>query len=604
MEIPKLDLNVVDNPDKVSEFMDWMQQPREFIAADTETTGLDVFAPGFKVRLLQFGDTHSGWAIPFQGWKELARWALTWPANAGIRTVWHNAAYDMSALHAEGIDVDAAFTDDTFVWASLCGYAEESRALKSIASREFGTWAQFGQQLLKTAMANAGWDWETVPLDFGPYVAYGTIDPIITAMYYERLGKAREKFRWQHSLEIHAIETTNRMARNGVGVDTAYAAAQIEELQAEEAEILAQLAPHGITSIGQNAAVAKALQAGGIPADVFKQTETGALAVDKKFLAAVDHPIAKLVLQGRAKHKVASYFNAMLSAARGNISDREIIHPEIRSMEARTSRTSVSAPALQQLPSVDEKDPDSFRVRKAIIPRMPDEVLVGADYGQIELRMFAGLSKDEALLGVLNAMDAEKAAGNKNADFFVNLGRDLYHEPDFQKSDHRRTKLKSTIYALMFSAGEETIAATANVPQKEIHQTIEELTAKYHSFATLRNDAIRQQGQSWHITTWTGREFRVRKRTDIRKLCNYSIQGGAAEVLKMAMANVEEAGWGENLMLPVHDELIMSVPRNDAEKATRDLTEAMDAVIDPEMLGVAIRASAADPAENWAALSH
>lgn len=603
LSLRDLSINVVNSPDKVSEFWDWLTRPRDFIAADTETTGLNPHAPGFKVRLLQFGDCESGWAIPFQEWKGLAAGAFSWLERMGMPTVWHNLAADEGFLQAEGIKLNPAFQEDTYVWASLCGFAEESRALKTISTREFGRQAKFGQQLLHTAMKNAGWTWETVPIDFKPYVQYGVVDPIITAMYRRELGDSVERFRWHHSLEIATIELTNQMARNGLGVSTTYAADEVDKLEAEEAAVLAELRTHGIESANQNVKVAKVLADAGVLPEIVKLTASGQIAVDKEFLNTVKHPVAKLVLQARAIHKTKGYLESMIKFAGGNISDWELIHPEIRSIEARTSRMSVANPALQQLPAVDDKNPDSIRVRKAIRPRNPDELLVGADFGQIELRMFASMSRDTKLMEVINTMDAAKAAGDKNADFFVVLGRDLY-EPTFVKSDPRRTKLKSTIYALLYGGGEEKIAETAKVPQAEIHQTIMDLKSRYPSFNDLGESAIRESGGTWTVETPTGRQFRVRRRDERRKLNNYRVQGASAEILKMAITNVAEAGWGQSLMLPVHDEIIMSVPRDKARQATSDLIEAMNAVIDPDKFGVAVKAAAAEPAPNWGVLSH
>jgi len=85
---------------------------------------------------------------------------------------------------------------------------------------------------------------------------------------------------------------------------------------------------------------------------------------------------------------------------------------------------------------------------------------------------------------------------------------------------------------------------------------------------------------------------------------NYLVQGHSAEILKMALQNVVEAGYAEYLMLPVHDEIIMSVPADIAKQATDDLVECMNAVIDPSIYGVAVKASPAPPAANWGLLTH
>ena len=605
-EMPDLKIDVVDGPDKVHQFWEWLTSHHESIGADTETTGTDPYVPGFKIRLFQFGDTTSGWAIPYQGWQLLVHGALDWLRDHGVRVVWHNLAFDAKALSVSGYQLDMSLQDDTYIWAGLLGFAEDSRALKTIAAREFGDWTRFGQALLHKSMANAGWGWDTVPLTHKPYVAYGAIDPIITMMYYERLGeRGREKFRWHHSLEIAAVELTNRMAQNGLAVDTAYCAHHIEEFGKREQVLLDELRGYGVESPNQNAVVAKVLTDAGVVPDVVKLTSTGQLSVDKEFLSTIDHPVARAVLASRSLHRTKSYLEAMITAAHGVIGTRELIHPEIRAMEARTGRSSISSPALQQLPSVDDSNPDSLIVRGAVRARAADEVLVGADFGQIELRMFASMSRDQALMDVLNGLDEAKRNGDKGADFFVHLGRDLYDDPDFKKSDPRRTPLKSTIYATLFGAGETTIAQTAKVPVATISGILKALASRYVAFQDLGHSWLTNQPNgAAFVTTPTGREFRVHTFSERRKLPNYRIQGHSAEILKMAMVNIAEAGYEENLMLPVHDELIMSVPRSQAKQATTDLVEAMNAVVDAAKYGVAVQASPAEPADDWASLSH
>lgn len=604
MSMPDLKINVLTGPEKVADFWAWLTSHTDWIAADTETTGLDVYAPGFKIRLFQFGDDTSGWAIPFQDWRGLIVAALTWLATQRVRVVWHNLAYDENALQSEGYALDLSLQEDTFIWASLCGYAEDSRALKTIANREFGPWTKFGQALLKKAMDNAGWGWDTVPIDFKPYVAYGVVDPIITAMYRNRTDPEREKFRWHHSLEVATIGLTNRMSRNGLAVDTIHCEQQIAILEAREAKELQRLEEFGIQSAGQNVKVAKVLEEAGVLPEIVKLTGTGQISVDKDFLATIDHPVARAVLEARATAKTKQYLVNMLKFAGGVVGPQEIIHPEIRSVEARTGRMSIANPALQQLPSVEDSNPDSLMVRRAVVPRRPGEVLVGADFGQIELRMFASLTRDEALMNVLNMADEAKAAGDPGGDFFVMLGRDLYHDPTFTKKDPRRQMLKSTTYATLYSAGESKIAETAKVSQKDIHEILVELQNRYSAFRTLGSELIKQSGNSWAVFTPTGRRFMVRNQSERRKLMNYLVQGHSAEILKMALMNVAEAGYEDYLMLPVHDEIIMSVPEEMADKATSDLVAAMDAVVDPAKYGVAVRASASAPAPDWASMSH
>lgn len=609
--IPPMTLRLVDSPDKVADFWEWLTSHHDYIAADTETTGLDWWSPKFKVRLFQFGDVNGGWAIPFNQWRGLIEGALKWLATHRVRTVWHNLSADYQFLLSEDIKLDMSLQEDTFVWASLCGFAEDFRGLKNIGARTFGPWVQFGEKLLKSGMTNAGWGWDTVPMTYKPYTIYGTIDPIITAMYYESLGDRKDQFRWHHSLEIASIENTARMARTGLAVDTIYAEEEIAKLQVRQHENLALLKPYGITSVNAGVQIAKVFEEAGVMPEIVKMTETGLVSVDKNLLAAIDHPTAKLVMQGRGLSQTRAYLESMLRSAEGVLGRHVIIHPEIRSIEARTGRMSVANPALQQLPSPDDDHPDSYIVRKAIVARDPDHYLVGADFGQIELRIFASLNSDENLMEVLRTMDKAKAAGDKaNSDFFVIMGRDLYEDPGFVKSDPRRKSLKGTTYATMYAGGEEKIAETAGVPQREIHETLIAMRGRYSSFKNLGEQLIKPGGRGPYgeainyILTPTGRRFAVAHNAERRKLMNYATQGHSAEILKIAIQNAVEAGLAEELMLPVHDELILSVPKGRAKEATATLVEAMNAVVRTEDYGIAVQAAAAEPAADWAAMEH
>lgn len=607
--LAEIKIRVVTSPEHVHDFWLWLTSQQDAVGVDTETSpGADPFAKGFKIRTIQFGNDYEGWAIPFQEWRGLAFTALDWLADHGVRSIWHNLAFDAMALAVEGYELRYPWQEDTYVWASLTEYADMSRALKSIASRKFGRWASFGQMLLKKAMKNQGWTWETVPIDFGPYIKYGVVDPILTSRYRNTLGDSRKRYEWHHSLEIATIEATNRMSLNGLGVNTIYAAEKEEVLTAQLGEVMARLEAHGITSLDQNAKIGKVLNEAGAFKEFIAYTETGQISVAKGVLGKLDHPVAEDILLGRHIARTRSYLTKMIGFAGGVMGPHEIIHPEIRSVEAKTGRMSIANPALQQLPAPDESDPMSFFVRSAVVARNEDEILVGADYGQIELRMFAAITRDQALLDVLNAADAAKAADPKDpaGDFFVVLGRTLY-DPSFVKSDPRRQYLKATAYAKLYSGGLDTIAKAAKVHVSVIGKVVKDLEDRFTSFRTLGSELIRQvpgSSPTWEVFTPTGRRFAVSSRDERRKLINYLVQGHSAEILKMALMNIVEAGYADNLMLPVHDEIIMSVPKGTEDKALSDLVECMNAVVDPNVYGVAVKASPAPPAPSWGLLSH
>jgi DNA polymerase I len=597
-EVPDLRIRVLRRPEQVSEFWDWLtHRPRGYVAVDTETgnkhghSALEWWRPGFIVRLIQFGDHTGGWAIPFEGWPTLVAEALKWCDRNRVTTVWHNVSFDGNALWTQGINVDYSNMVDTIILAGLGNYAEDLRALKPNAAKVLGRWASAGQSLLKTGMDKQGWDWSTVPLGWRPYPMYGVVDTCITGLLYEAWSDRLVKYRRLHDLELATVSITNGMMQRGLPVDNPYLVRQIEMYGAKEKAVLVTLAGHGITNPGQNAAVALALDKMGIlPPD--RKTATGKPSVDGDTLALIDHPLARAIETYRFVHRVrGTYLEALHTAGGGESTGIGKVHPGIKSMEAKTFRMSVENPPLQQLPRDDPV------VRKAVVARTPDEMVVSADFGQIEMRVFAALNKDQALL------DRFSEADTTGSDFFVTIGRQIYNDPEFIKADRRRTLIKSSMYATIYSGGAETIAATAGVPVMEVVPVLRELRRAYPSVADRGMSLVNRSGSGEAmIFTPTGRRFALTREQSPKaahKLPNWATQGHSAEILKEALIRLRAAGLEDFLMLPVHDEVLASVPRNDAVEVAAEMTEVMDSVVDPDRYGVAVRASVGT-GDNWA----
>ena len=450
-DVPNLRIRVITSPDQVAEFWEWLTRPdRRMVACDLETTGLDWWSPGFRIRLAQFGDTDGGWAIPYQGWPALVHGALDWCSYHRVPVVFHNGiGFDALAFRSQGYHLDWTNLEDTFVWAAVTGWADQDRMLKHLAVREFGGWAAAGDRVLKAGMKNAGWDWATVPMDWKPYPMYGVVDTCITAGLWEAWEPRRARWANDHALEVATARIVNDMMWNGTGTDGDYLFQEIVGHQEREEEIEAQLKALGITNPAQNGQLELVLQKDGYP--LAEKTASGKAKLDKDVLAHIDHPAAKLVLEHRWVHRVVtSYLQPIFEGAGGQLG-RGILHPNIKPIEARTGRMSVEHPPLQQLPSGDPV------VRQGIIGRSDDDVVISSDFGQIELRLWGSINNDQPML------DALKNADATGGDFFVELGKTIYGEPDFVKKDHRRTLLKSTVYAKLFGGGIETAAATAGV---------------------------------------------------------------------------------------------------------------------------------------------
>lgn len=589
MEVPHIKCRVVTGPDDIAPFWEWLtHRPKGYVACDTETGAgtpdgnpLDVFAPGFHVRMMQFGDTEGGWAIPMDGWPALVKGSFDWIEKSRTTHVWHNGfTYDyLGLLVGHGIKLDPTTLQDTQVWSRLAGYAEDSMTLKDVAEQRFGGWAGAGSRMLKEGMKNAGWNWTTVPFGWQPYPVYGVTDTSITAMVFEDMEPERKEFRAQHDLEIATAMYTNQMSINGMRVDGRYMKATIGKYLAREAELLTQCKEMGWGKPSQDAEVRRILFEAGVLDDE-RTTAGGLISIDKKQLLNVDHPLAALVLEYRKVKRTAHDYLDKIWRQAGYTEDSAIIHPSLWSMEARTHRMSASNPPVQQFPANDPT------VRNAFIARNPDEELGSADFGQIEMRGWAGLNKDRALLATLNEAD------RTGEDFFVLMARQLFNELDFQKSDKRRGPIKNTSYATIYAGGEDRIAETAGLPLKQVQPIIAGLRKLYPSFADTGRSMIESFGSGGEamVHTPSGRRFQVHSWGEQRKLPNYMVQGWAAETLKEALVRCGAAGLGQYMMLAVHDELIFSLPKKEIKDAMAEVKVIMDGVVDPAMLGVPVRA--------------
>jgi DNA polymerase-1 len=557
----------------MADFWGWLTEPqRRMVAVDTENSGLDWWSSSFKVRLIQFGDVNGGWAIPFEGWPGLIQGVFDYCSRARISTVFHNAGYDILSLRSKGIAVDWTLVEDTFAWAIIIGYAEQNRGLKTIATREFGQWASAGERVLHEGMKNAGWSWADVPLGWKPYPLYGVVDTCVTAAIWESWAPQRKAWAADHDLEMASLKICSDMMFRGLPVDGAYLHDRIEAFQADENDVRDQLAAHGISNPHQNGQLELVLTSAGV--ELPAKTDKGKVKLDAEVLQHIKHPAAGLTLRFRELYKTrTSYLEAMFNAA-GGVLDRGIVHPGIKPFEARTGRMSIENPPLQQLPSADE-DPT---VRRAVIARTDDEVVVSADFGQIELRMWASIFEDPAMIHALQTAD------QTGDDFFVQVGRQVYGEPDFIKKDPRRRLLKATTYTKLFGGGIETAAAQAGVNVYGLVPTWKALENTFTSLKTLGAEKIHTRktpsGELEHVITspW-GREFRVMDPTQRRNLANYVCQGSAAIALKKAMVGLDAAGFGDHMMLPVHDEVLFSIPKAEAEEAMHEIKEVMDSVV-------------------------
>jgi DNA polymerase-1 len=593
MEAPDLRVHVLDHPDKMGSFWRWLTNPaRTFVACDVETTGLDWSVPGFKVRMIQFGDDKGGWAIPFEGWRALVGMAIDYCARARVVMVWHNLAYDSLALKVEGIELDWSIQADTFVLASLGGFCEDSRKLKACGVAELGSWAGMGEVILKRGMDKQGWTWASVPFGWKPFPMYGVVDVCVTALLWLKWQDRYKRWRAMHDLEIATIRVVGEMSWRGIAVDIPYLEKTVAKLTGEQWDLERTLAEYNVDPAKPRSIVTALELADQFPPDTLL-TGSGQKSTAAVVLRTMKHPLAAAVIRHRWVKRVKdNYLQVMLDRVDSN----GVVHPGIKGMEAKTGRMAIERPPMQQLP-------DDELVRAAIIGyrHFDEPVVVSSDWSQIELRIWGSVNKDTALI------EALKLADKSDTDFFTALCRSIYHEPGFIKGDERRTKVKSSAYAKLFGGGIEVAAATAGVGVYAMVPTWRTLGERFPSMATGGSGLIQQEktssGTIHYAMSPFDRRFAVRQRGEIRKIPNYDCQGTAAIALKKALVGCQAVGLSDYLMLPVHDEILGSCPRKDVGEVMHELGGVMNSIITEAEWGISVPA---EPSfgDNWSEAKH
>jgi DNA polymerase I len=557
-------LHLVDSLDEAMEFKRWLGERHEYdlVGLDTESGGLSPYRD--RLRMVQFGDTVHGWAIPTETWLGLAQEALrTYQGDY----VLHNSGYDWQVIKENaGVTLPWHKLDDTMSLAHIDN-PDRPKGLKPLGDRLVDPRASSGQYLLHEGMSKQGWTWDTVPYNFDPYWIYSALDPVLTAHIYGKLKYAKTQYATPYDIERAAIRYTAEMSNRGVRVDLAYVKQKIDELSAYIEKAKAWIkSEYGFTSVASSKAIANALKEDGLEIVFF--TDTGQPRMDKdalKFYATIADqvsPDAAYLIETirqirKAEKMVSAYFENFQEMCVG---DR--LHCSIHPCAAATSRMSISDPSMQNLPTDDKL------VRGAILAE-EGHVLVSSDFNQVEMRLAADFSGDANLIETFRKADAP---GGK--PFFLQVASDIFGE-EISKLDKRYGLTKNVGYGYLYGAGLEKMAATAGVPVSQMAPVRQAFLDRYPGLEEMSQRIIEEgKANGGYVETPTGRRLVVPKGKEY-VLVNRKTQCHAAEVLKLSGMQLDNYGLMDYAKLPIHDEWLFSVPEDQAEEMRAQIEDAM-----------------------------
>ena len=558
----------VRSHDDVAAAIAWIETTRPSITVDTETGGLDYQA---EVRLVQFGDHQVAWVADPHRWPEVIHRL----AEVSTPLVAHNAPFDM--LHvARFLDADNVVgevaslmerTTDTAILAHLVDPRDSrdggiGHGLKNLAHHYVDPSAPDSDTELKAVFKSLGFKvgegYAKVPVDHEVFVTYAGMDVILTARLYEVLAKTVADLGLEHLAEFeHRTQRiTTAMTARGFKVNRAYAHELSEELAFDQQAAEEWVAANGVANVNSTKQVADALIARG--AVLTETTPSGAIKVDRTVLAGIDDELATQVLTAKNSAKfLTTYVDPMIEAA--HIDGK--VHCRIKSLAARTGRQAISQPPLQQLPSGDH------RVRTCLIPD-DGMALVAADFSQIEFRVLAALANEADMISTFTS----------GGDLHDTTAARLYG-PDFTPAQRRLAK--GVGFGLIYGGGTATLARQAGVSTFEAKLATDKFSRAYPRVKRWTRQVVDQMkyGDPMVITP-TGRRIPLERQYGYRAV-NYLIQSLAADLFKGALIQLDDAGFGEHLLLPVHDEVIAQAPTGEAMAFAADMAATMSGTLGP-----------------------
>lgn len=644
-----ININVLDSPEDIAEFVTWVRLNEQLLGCDTETTGLDWWADSFRLRTVQFGNATESYVIPVELHGALLAAAVG--ALRHIKTlIFQNAPYDLLVLDATtDLKMEELWPKvrDTKIYAHLVDNRQEmeggtghslfsltkayidngmaakikgsmndiARSMNSQksgvilshyvvtldsgvkvsvsadhmrAADETGILAPDDDKFV-TAMATLVTDpdaveevfrpaevritkdnvWKYVPWNHGGYMTYAGLDPVLCFRLFRILKKKLPQSVYKRSwigegigwmdlptFEHKVAEACSYMSRRGIRLDKEYTEELIDTLRQREVEwtqvcrdlgvenpwSIKQLTDYWMSSENGEAFDEKYPEVFFVDGDQSKGNQTwvsfskktGALSLSDDLLEKMEEVgdlMAMAVRRAKsARKKRATWLENFLS----QVDSKGYVHPSINSIQATTARMSIQGIPAQTLPAGEAE------IRNCFLADL-EEVICSTDYANMELRFLAAWSGDERMLAA-----------------FAN-DEDL-HQVTADGAGVSRKIGKMCNFLVVFGGGPPALATQAGISLEKASEIIESFKRTFPGVAKFMEDKTKEARRQGFITTPSGRRLMVDRRSAFRGT-NYFVQSGSRDITCRAILRLAAAGLKERMLLPIHDEILFTLPK-------------------------------------------
>ena len=579
----RIDYQLIDTQEKFDSFLNALKKQKLF-AIDTETTSLSAMRADL-VGISFSWHPRKAFYLPVKAplgskhneIESVRRELAPILADEDVKKIGQNIKYDLLVLKNAQMPVKGIYFD-TMV-ASYCLDAGRSHSINKMAL-DFLNY----ECIPISALIGKGKNQLTFDMvDTAAACRYAAEDADITFQLYNYLKDRLETEpllkKLFEQVEMPLVSVLAAMEYNGVSLDTSLLRKMSGEINKDLKTVTEQIYEHA--GVGFNIDSPKQLAE--ILFDRLSLTPIRIGKAGRSTDAGVleqlsdQHPIIDLILQYRTLSKLKNTYVDKLGSLINPRTRR--VHASFNQTITATGRLSSSDPNLQNIPIRTEL---GRKIRAAFVPAKKSDCILSADYSQIELRLLAHFSKDQALMAAFAA----------DQDIHRFVASQIYNVPIEEVTGEMRSNCKAVNFGIIYGQSAFGLARSIGIGRTEAKKFIDDYFARYSSIRKFMNDCIAQAKRTGYAETILHRRRNIQnlnsrnatKRSQAERLAiNTVIQGSAADLIKIAMIAIQEKIKAEQLplklILQIHDELVFELPAADADKHAKWIGKEMTGAI-------------------------
>ena len=517
--------------------------------------------------------------------------------DPSIKKVGQNIKYDYIIFKKSGVELTSI--EDTMLLSYTLDAGNNRHNMDTLSELHLGHKTISYKDLVGTGKKQLKFS----EVDLDKATEYAAEDADVTLRLYQILSERVEKEKLNKIYEIFEkpmIKILSKLETCGVKVDDNYLKVLSKKFEARLIKIEKEI----FKISGKEFNIGSPKQLGEIIYNdlkiaKLKKTKKGSLATSAKILedlALTGHRFPNLVLEWRQVSKLKSTYTDALQDHINKDTNR--VHTSFLLAATNTGRLASSDPNLQNIPI---KTSDGKEIRKAFVAEK-DNILISADYNQIEMRILADMADVKEL----------KKAFKENQDIHNLTASQVFNLPINKVSEDQRRKAKAINFGIIYGITQYGLAKQISVSNDDAQQFINSYFKKFPEIKDYMQTTVKICRKQGFVTNIFGRRIHLRGINDKnfsvrsfqeRAAINAPIQGSAADIIRLAMIKIDNT-LGQNkmvkMLLQIHDELIFECSRKDENKVKKLIKDAMVSVSSSEhhMFSIPLEVSI-NSGNNW-----